>query len=128
MVVPSVSSLGMDPCVTTLTQSHQVIPVMCTTFSKGQLVVYLFNGYKHSLLVTLLTEGMGLNVTVTDAFPRSSVPSPRSRVTVVLLVTLVLFPLVFLAEPTFSKVGTTGVVAGVFRFPWHVASNLLPRS
>lgn len=119
MVVPSVSSLGMDPCVTTLTQSHQVIPVMCTTFSKWQLVVYLFNGYKHSLLVTLLAEGVGLDVAVTDAFPRSSVPSPRSRVTVVLLVTLVLFPLVFLAEPSFSKVGTTGVVAGVFCFSWH---------
>ena len=124
MVVPPVSSLGMDPCVTTLTQSHQVIPVMCTTFSKGQLVVYLFNGYEHSLLVALLTEGVGLNIAVTDAFPRSSIPSPRSRVTVVLLVTLVLFPLVLFTEPTFSKVGTTGVVAGVFRFSWHYLTNL----
>ena len=38
--------------------------------------MYFINIHKHSLLVAQLTEGMGLNIAVTDAFPRSAVAFP----------------------------------------------------
>ena len=74
----------------------------CTIRTAGGMAredrFFYFN--KDSLLVTNLTERMSLNIAVTDAFPRSSVPFLCCWVTAVLLVTLVLFPLMFLAEPT----------------------------
>ena len=73
---------------------------MCTTFREWGLVMYFFYFYKHSLLVAQLTKGMSLYIAVTDAFPRSAIPFPCSRVTVVLLVLLVLFLLVLFTEPT----------------------------
>lgn len=92
---------------------------MRSTFRQRNLVVYLFNWNKHSLLIAQLTERMCLNIAVTDAFPRTSVSFPCSRVTTVLLVTLVFFPLVFLTEPSFRQLRTTGMVARVLCFPWH---------
>lgn len=86
------------------------------------VVMYLFNLYQHSLLVTPPPHRRGdLNISVTEAFPRSSVLSPRSRVTVVLLVTLVLhfwcasqnLPSVRLRQP-----GRQG------DFPWYSPTNL----
>ena len=117
--MPSVTSLCMDPCVARLAQRDKVGPVMCSTFRQRKLVVNLFNRDKHSLLVAQLTERVCLNIAVTDAFPRTSISFPCSSVTTVLLVTLVLFLLMFLAEPSFCQLRTSGMVARVLCFPWH---------
>lgn len=117
--MPSVTSLCVYPCVARLAQRDEVAPVMCSTFRQRNLVVYLFDWDKHSILVAQLTERMCLNRAVTDAFPRTSVSFPCSRGTTVLLVTLVFFPLVFLTEPSFRQLRTTGMVARVLCFPWH---------
>lgn len=92
---------------------------MCATFCKRNLVMYFFYFNKDSLFVTNLTERMSLNITVTDAFPRTTISSPSVRVSLVLLVTSVLFLLMFLTEPTLGQLGTSGMVAWVFRFSWH---------
>ena len=117
--MPSVSSLCMNPCVTTLAKTYKVGSVMCTTFRERGLVMYFFYFNKHSLLKAQLTKGMGLNITVTDAFPRSTITPVCCRVSVVLLVLFVSFLLVLLTEPSFSKVGTAGMVAWVFSLSWH---------
>ena len=69
---------------------------MCATFRKWNLVMYFLYLYKNSLLITEFTKWMGLNITVTDAFPRTTIPSPCVRISLVLLVTSVLFLLMFL--------------------------------
>ena len=92
---------------------------MCSTFRQRNLVVYLFDWDKNSLLVAQLTEGVCLNIAVTDAFPRTSVSFPCCRITTVLLVTLVLFLLVFLTEPSFCQLGTAGMVARMLCLSWH---------
>ena len=117
--MPSVTSLCVYPCVARLAQRDEVAPVMCSTFRQRNLVVYLFDRDKNSLLVAQLTEGVCLNIAVTDAFPRTSVPFPCCRVTSVLLLTLVLFLLVFLTEPSFCQLGTAGMVARMLCLSWH---------
>lgn len=117
--MPSVTSLCVYPCVTRLAQRDEVAPVMCSTFRQRNLVVYLFDWDKNSLLVAQLTEGVCLNIAVTDAFPRTSVSFPCCRITTVLLVTLVLFLLVFLTEPSFCQLGTAGMVARMLCLSWH---------
>ena len=87
--------------------------------------MYLFYLNKHSLLVAQLTEGMSLYIAVTDAFPRSSVPLACSRVTAVLLITLVLFLLVLLTETALRQVRTAGVAARVFRFSWQNPTSFI---
>ena len=94
--VPSVSTLGMYLCMTRLAQGNQIAPIMCATFRKWNLVMYFLYLYKNSLLITEFTKWMGLNITVTDAFPRTTIPSPCVRISLVLLVTSVLFLLMFL--------------------------------
>ena len=85
--------------------------------------MYLFHLHQHSLFVAQLTEGVCLYIAVTDAFPRSSVPLACSRVTAVLLVTLVLFLLVQFAETTLRQIRTAGMVARVFSLSWHRQFN-----
>lgn len=118
-ITPSVTSLSVYPCMTRLAQRDEVAPVMCSAFRQRNLVVYFFDWDKHSLLVAQLTEGVCLNIAVTDAFPRTPVPFPCCRVTTVLLVTLILFLLVFLTEPSLCQLGTAGMMARMLCFPWH---------
>ena len=82
------------------------------------------NPGKHALLVAQLTEGVCLNIAVTDAFPRSAITLPRVWVTLVLLVTPVLFLLMFLTESSFRQLWTAGVMARVFCFPWHFHTSI----
>jgi hypothetical protein len=79
----------------------------------------LFNLYKHTLLKTNFTKRMSLNIAVTDAFPRSAITLPCVGITLVLLVTSVLFLLMFLAEPSVSHIRTAGMMAWMLSLSWH---------
>ena len=73
---------------------------MIATPRQGKDVVDFLGWRQFSIAGTLLAHGVGCDVAVTDAFPRSAVPTADSRVSVILLVPLVLKPCVFFTEPT----------------------------
>lgn len=102
MVVPSVTALGMDPCMTLLAQGNEVTPVMRSTLGQRFLVVYLFGLHQDSLGIALLTERVLCCIAVTDSLPCPSIPTAYSRISVVLLVAFVLLFLMLLAEPSVS--------------------------
>ena len=83
-------------------------------------MVDFLGGNQHTLGVAFLAERMCLDVAVTDALPRPSIPTAYSRVSVVLLVALVFLTFMLLAEPTLRKVGTAGVGTGTLWFSWHL--------
>ena len=56
-----------------------------------------------------LTQRVCIHVPVTDAFPCSAISSFDCWVAVILLVSLVLYSLMFLTEPAIRQLGTTGV-------------------
>ncbi len=117
--MPPVTSLGMEPCVTRLTKTDEVIPVMRTAFSKRGLMVDFLNGNHDTILKALLTERVGLYITVTYPFPDTAVSFPCLGVSSVAFILSVVFLLMFLAEPSFRKIRTAGMMAGVLCFPWH---------
>ena len=107
--MPSVAALGMESCVTGFTQSDEVIFIMRTAFGQRNLVVYLFGRDQLSVLLTQLTQRMSRSVPVTDAFPRSAVPSADSGITVVFFVTFCFFLGVFFTEPTVGQLWSAGM-------------------
>lgn len=117
--MPSVTSLGVYACMARLTQRDEIRSVMRSTFGQRNLMMYLLHWNSHSLLKAQLTKGMCFNITVTDAFPRSTVSFPCCRITTVLLVTPVLFLLVFLTEPSLCQLRAAGMMAWMLCFPWH---------
>ena len=72
-----------------------------------------------TVLQAHLTKRMLCCVSVTDAFPSSAIPSFGFGVTDKFFIALVLLGFMFLTEPSFSQLGTSGMVAWVFRFSWH---------
>jgi hypothetical protein len=85
----------------------------------------LFNRNKYSLFKAQLTEGVCLNIAVTDAFPRTSISFPCCRITAIPLVTLVFFLLVFFTEPSLCQLGTAGMVARMLCFSWHHCTSFI---
>ena len=122
--IPPVPTLRMNPCMTRLTQRHEISLVMRPALRQWQLVVYLLNRTQNTFLVTLLTERMLCSVTVTDSFPCPPIPTAYSRVTVVLLVAAVLLFLMLLTEPPVRQLRASGEGTRSLRFPWH-CSHLL---
>ena len=122
-IVPSVTTLSMYLCVTTLAKGDQIVSVMCSTFSQRLLVMHLFNWYNHTLLKTNFTKRMCLNVAVSNALPHSSIPTAYSRIPVVLLVPGVLLLLMLLAEPFVRKFRTAWESTRLLRFSWHCPSS-----
>ena len=95
--------------MTTFTKRYQIVPVVCSTFRKGYLVVDFLNRGEPTFLETHLAEGMLLCVAVTDSFPRSAILSVYLRVTLVFVVLLPCGLSVFLAELSVTEVGTSGI-------------------
>ena len=86
----------------------------------------LFYRNKHAFLVAHLTKGVALNITVADAFPRSAIPLPCSRVSQVLLIVFVFFFLMFFTKPALCQVRTSWVVAWMFSFSWQFKTPPFP--
>lgn len=106
-----------------LTQSYQIASVVCATFGKRNLMMDFLSWYHPTLLETHFTQRVLLYIAVPYALPGSSIPTAYSRVTVVLLVALVLLTLVFLAESSLCKVGTSGVGTGALGFLGHFLTS-----
>ena len=69
----SVTNLMVYFVMTALAKTHQIASVMGAALWNGNLVVYLINRDKDALLEAPLTEGMRLNIAVTNPFPCSAV-------------------------------------------------------
>ena len=119
VLMPSITTLGMESCVTGFTQSDKVLFAVRTAFGQRSLVVYLFSRDQLSVLLTQLTQRMSRSVPVADAFPCTSVTSADSRITVVFFVAFCFFLGVFFAEPSVSQLGTARVGAGTLGFLGH---------
>ena len=117
--MPSVTALGMEPCVTGFAQSDEILFVVCTAFGQRSLVVYLFGRDQQPVLLTQLTQRMRCRISVTDTFPRSAVSSADSGIAVVFFVAFCFFLGVFLAEPTIGQLGTARMGAGTLGFYGH---------
>ena len=95
---------------------------MAAAFGQRFDVVHLLSFYVPSFRKASLAERVGMNVTVADSFPSTTVPSLGSLVTVVLLVAPTLLPFMLRTEASVCQVGTAGEGAGTLWFPWHLAS------
>ena len=102
MIVPSVTALGMESCMTGFTQSNEILFIVRTTFGERNLVVNLLSRDQLSVLLTQLTQRMQLNIAVTDTLPSPSVSTAYSRVSAVLLVAFGFSLCVFLTESAVS--------------------------
>jgi hypothetical protein len=106
--------------VTGFTKSHEVALLIAAALRERANVVHLLGRGKPTLLLALLTERIRLDVTVTDAFPGTTVSFVRSRVTFVPVVmfcqNLLMLGAVLLA---ISKPTAAGVSAGTFWFVGH---------
>ena len=117
---PPVTALGCDTGVTGFAKSHEVALLVTAAFGERANVVYLLGRGEPALLFTFLTERMRFDVTVTDAFPGTTVSFVGSGVAFELVVllcnNLLMLGAVLLA---ISKPTAAGVSAGTFGFVWH---------
>ncbi len=100
MVVPSITTRGMDSGMARFAKSNQIFSCVCTTFRKRDAMVDFLSRNKQTFLLAQLTQRMQLHIAVTDTLPCTAITTAYSRVSVVLLVALVLQLLVFLTEST----------------------------
>ncbi len=84
--VPPVTTLRMDLCMARRTKCHQISIAVVTAFCQRLFVMHLLRFNEPSFLQTLLTKRVCMHVPVSDALPRSSVPTLCSRVSVILLI------------------------------------------
>jgi hypothetical protein len=118
--VPAVAGLRSDTRVAGLAQRHEIVGVAAATFREWKDVMYLLGGYNQSLFLTLLTEWVCLDVSVTDAFPSTTVPLVGCGITFVPVVLFVHDLLVFGAVLlTFGKPTAAGISTGTLRFIGH---------
>jgi hypothetical protein len=81
--------------------------------------MYLLDRNNDASLAALLTQGMFLDIAVSDSLPCSSVPTVYSRISVVLLVASVLLFGMLLTEPLICQFGASGMMAWVLWFSRH---------
>jgi len=120
--LPSVTTLGMESCVTGFAQCDEVIFTMCPTFGKRNPVMNLLSRDQESILLAQFTQRMSRRIPVTDSFPRSAVSSAYSGIAVVFFVAFCLLSGVFFTEPTVSQPGTSGMGTGTLGFRGHCFS------
>ncbi len=122
MIVPAVTTFCMDTSVTAFTKCNEIAAVMGAALGERKAMVDFLGRNQHTLFVALLTEWMLLDIAVTDALPRTTIPTAYSRVSVVLLVALVLLAFMLRAKPTICQVGAAGMGTGTLWFSWQLAS------
>jgi len=102
------------------TKSHKVTLLIAAALRERTDVVHLFGGSEPILFLAFLTKRMRLDVSVTDAFPGTTISFVGSGVAFVLVVlfynNLLMLGTVLLAlgKPTAAGVGT-----GTLWFVWH---------
>jgi hypothetical protein len=88
-------------------------------------MVNLFHRHENSIRIATLTERMLLHIGITNPFPRSSVSTVYSRISVILLVVLVIELCVFFTETVFCQLRASRIVTWMFWLAWH-SKHLLP--
>jgi hypothetical protein len=80
-----------------------------------------FRGSELPISFALLTQRVSPDVAVTDAFPRSAVPSSCLWIPLVFFVSSCFLLLMLLTKPSLNKLGAAGIRTGALRFSWHQA-------
>jgi hypothetical protein len=81
---------------------------------------------KPALPLALFTKGVGLDVSITDAFPCTAVSFIGFWITLMFVVIPVHSFLVFSAVlPVIGEPTAAGVRTGSFRLPWHFLTSIL---
>jgi len=106
--------------VALLAKGHKIAVIMRSALRERLNVVYFLGRGYSPLPLAHLTQRMSRNVSVTDAFPGSSVPTVYSRVSIVLLVAFVFCLGVFLTESPIGQLRTAGVGTRALWFSWHL--------
>ena len=117
--MPSISSLGMNPCVTGFAQGNQVVPGMGAAFRQRFLMVNFFRHHIPSMLQTQFAKRMAGYVSISDLLPGPAVPFFTHRTAFILFVSFVDNLLVLLAVPPIRQVRAARVRTGAFRFSRH---------
>lgn len=97
---PTSTFAGSDLGVAGRTKRHQVREIIAAALGQRFDVVYFRGRRGFAVLLTLLTEWVGSNVSVSYPFPRPAVPFPGGRISVVLFVASCFLYGVFLTEPS----------------------------
>ena len=122
---PPVTALSSNSGVTGFTKSHQIASLIAAALRERKDVVDFFGRRQLALLLTLLAEGMQLDVAVADALPASAVAFVGLGVALVLVV-LFVHDLLMLGTVllTLSEPTAAGVGAGTLWFIWHGFTSL----
>ena len=109
LIMPTITTLGMNSGMTGLAKGNQIISCVSATLGQRHLVVDFLGRNQFAVLLAHLTQRVLLHIAVTDTLPSPSVSTAYSRVSVILLVAFGFLPFVFLTEPSISQLGTTGM-------------------
>ena len=118
-LVPTISPLCMDPCVTGFAQGNQVVPGMGAAFRQRFLMVNFFRHHVPAILQAQFTQRMAGHVSIPDLLPSPAVPFFTHRTAFILFVSFVDNLLVLLAVPPIRQVRAAWEGTGSFRFSRH---------
>ena len=85
-VAPSVTHLNSDTGVAGLAKAHEVAVRMGAAFAERQDVMYFLGDGDSGVLLALLAQRVGFDVSVTDTFPSTTVAYVGLGVSLVLVV------------------------------------------
>ena len=123
--MPAVTGFCRYFRVTRLAQAHKIALLMRSALWQRNNVVNLLCRGQSAIPFTNLTQWMLCYVSVTDSFPRSSVPFLHFRQSVIFFVAFILLLLMFLAEPSVCQFRTARIGTRSFRFLRHLYSPRL---
>ena len=85
-MVPTVTHLNSDAGVAGLAKAHEVAVRMGAAFAERQDVMYFLGDGDSGVLLALLAQRVGFDVSVTDTFPSTTVAYVGLGVSLVLVV------------------------------------------
>ena len=120
---PTVTHLHGDAGVARLAQRHEIAHVVGTAARKRKLMMYFGCRLQHTAAETVLTQRVCLNISVADAFPRTTVSAVAVWVTQVSVVIMADHFLMFRAILPGRQFCTAGIPA---RALWTVRHDVPP--
>ena len=124
MVVPSITTRGMDSGMARFAKSNQIFSCVCTTFRKRDAMVDFLSRNKQTFLLAQLTQRMRRSIAVTDSLPCSAVLLVYVRTAFVFVVLPAGGRFMLLAVLPVREVGTAGVGTWALWFLWHRCTSL----
>ena len=118
-VAPSVTHLNSDAGVTGLAKAHEVAVRVSAALTERQDVMYFLGDGDSGVLLALLAQRVGFDVSVTDTFPSTTVAFVGLGVALVLVVLGIGSLLMFFTVNAVCKLRAAWVAARPFRFCRH---------